>query len=381
VQRIFRDIMSSVSGTTVSRSPRLGGPVDHEASLKTWAQTLPAGLQFNEANLKAAVDRIHHRPVGDGALAEETTGPGGDSGHAFAVLHTAAEVAMFFQLQTVRTTRAVDPGQDQYLARRQSQAIDNIVFVLNAVGEKGRQNPCLFFPLYVRLLVARPFVRSRARQLITRSPSGFPARQIASKWKTQSSRHAADPNVAAWWAETGQLWGFDLDVILDRGFIDITPHSSPPSAPTRPALSSGSSFDSTTAFSSSGAPSTAHTSALPSPMLERGSPLDHRLPSIQTLHSTSQSMTGISLPSPSAFAAPSQLPPLAASPRSLGLPSASFRRSSISDASALPSFPLQPNPSHSPSHGFALPAPFSSFNRQRSVSNASSTHTVTGGNP
>lgn len=342
--------MSSVSGTTISRSPRLGGPVDHEASLKTWAQTLPAGLQFNETNLKAAVDRIHHRPVGDGTLTEETTGPGGDSGHAFAVLHTAAEVAMFFQLQTVRTTRNVDAGQDQYLARRQSQAIDNIVFVLNAVGEKGRQNPCLFFPLY-----------------------------IASKWKASSGRHAADLNVAAWWAETGQLWGFDLDVILDRGFIDITPHSSPPSAPVRPALSSASSFDSAAAFSSTSAPSTANTSALPSPMLERGSPLVHRLPSIQTLHSSSQSVTGISLPSPSAFATSTQLPPLDASPRSLGLPSASFRRSSVSDASALPSFPLQQNPTHSPSHGFALPAPFSSLNRQRSVSNASSTHTVTGG--
>lgn len=158
VQRIFRQIMSTVAGhTPVPPSPRLGGggsssarPIDHEASLKTWAQTLPAGLQFNETNLKAAVDRIHHRPVGDGALAEESIGPGGDSGHAFAVLHTAAEVCMFFVLQSVRSTRAVDAAQDQHLARRQSQAIDNIVYVLNAVGEKGRQNPCLFFPLYVR---------------------------------------------------------------------------------------------------------------------------------------------------------------------------------------------------------------------------------------
>lgn len=85
--------MSSASGASVTQSPRMGSQsVDHEASLKIWAQTLPSGLQFNEINLKAAVDRIHHRPVGDGALSEESIGPGGDSGHAFAVLHTAAEV-------------------------------------------------------------------------------------------------------------------------------------------------------------------------------------------------------------------------------------------------------------------------------------------------
>lgn len=66
------------------------------------------------------------------------------------------QVAMFFQLQTVRTTGPMEPGQDQYLARRQSQAVENIVFVLNAVGEKGRQNPCLFFPLYVSLFHCAP---------------------------------------------------------------------------------------------------------------------------------------------------------------------------------------------------------------------------------
>ncbi|CDZ97627.1 Transcription factor domain, fungi [Phaffia rhodozyma] len=172
VAEIFQKTVSTPLSPASSSSIQ-----DQEASLAAWAQSLPPGLQFNKANLEAA-----GRKIKDGTWAVEEgeqSENGGSTGHLFAGIHMAAEVAMFFHLQAVKkSSSGIDTPKEEFLSRRQAQAIENIVFLLEAVGEKGRRNPSCFFPLY-----------------------------IASKWRSQIL--ASDERLAALWKENYQVWGFD----------------------------------------------------------------------------------------------------------------------------------------------------------------------------
>lgn len=146
VARIFKDICALAAHTDKavaaagSPPPLTSAPgttsmvSSQEAALKAWALGLPMHLQFNEGNLSSAVEKISGRSSGGSNL-------GGERGSGFAALHTAAEVTMFFHIQTLRSAPGTDTKQKEFLASRQSQAVENIAFVLNAIGSRGRRNP------------------------------------------------------------------------------------------------------------------------------------------------------------------------------------------------------------------------------------------------
>lgn len=145
---------------------------EQESSLTSWASSLPVGLQFNDTNLSAARNKIAGLGHSDNDSRIKTGGDhaeGGQTGHLFAGIHMAAEVrelpkvhkgvisdvldlvswrqvAMFFHLQAVKKSSSeMTVSKEEYLSRRQAQAIENIVLVLEAVGEKGRKNPSCEF--------------------------------------------------------------------------------------------------------------------------------------------------------------------------------------------------------------------------------------------
>lgn len=86
---------------------------------------LPSHLRFDEHNLALAIARLqsplHHVALG---------------GWAFGYMHAVAECGMFYLQAAV----AQQPGS-VWTAQRQSQAVENIAVVLDALGEKGREGP------------------------------------------------------------------------------------------------------------------------------------------------------------------------------------------------------------------------------------------------
>jgi hypothetical protein len=107
-----------------------GGPItpSHipaDASEQNWALNLPRHLRFDEINLSAAVAKLSS-PLPDVAL----------TGWMYAYMHAVAECGMFYLQAAIAQT----PGAP-FTAQRQSQAVDNIAVILDALGQRGREGP------------------------------------------------------------------------------------------------------------------------------------------------------------------------------------------------------------------------------------------------
>ncbi len=81
-------------------------------------------MRFDETTLAHAVTRLHS-PVPTISR----------SGWLFAYMHAVAECGMFY-LQAAMATNGAS-----WTAQRQSQAVDNIAVILEAIGQKGRASP------------------------------------------------------------------------------------------------------------------------------------------------------------------------------------------------------------------------------------------------
>ena len=86
--------------------------------------SLPRHLRFDEHNLSSAAFRLSS-PV-QAVIS---------SAWLFAFMHCVAECGMF-QLQSA----LVNTGE-RWALQRQNQAIDNIVIIMDAIGERGRSSP------------------------------------------------------------------------------------------------------------------------------------------------------------------------------------------------------------------------------------------------
>ncbi|KAL7410559.1 hypothetical protein BDY24DRAFT_175856 [Mrakia frigida] len=254
VARVFRDVVASSNPSPIPTSPSR----NQEAALKAWATGLPPSLQFDETNLSGAVEKIFGRN-------EDSTGgpsPGGERGHGFATIHTTAEVCMFFHISSVRNAGLTDPAHDEFLISRQSQAVENITFVLSAIGEKGRRNP---------FSESSSFSRSRRRRVLTVVPfvlSVFFPLLIVSQWRNSSSS-SSDPRLAAWSSEALALWGISS--------------SSDPSSNLSPLISSPSGLSSDfSPFSLRSPTLLGNSPSSPASSLRNGSS-STRLPSISSL--------------------------------------------------------------------------------------------------
>lgn len=93
-------------------------------TLQTWAHALPSSMRFDENTLSTAVARL-----------DSTRHTVSRSGWLFAYMHAMAECGMFY-LQAALATIGAD-----YTAQRQSQAVDNIAVILEAIGARGRESP------------------------------------------------------------------------------------------------------------------------------------------------------------------------------------------------------------------------------------------------
>jgi hypothetical protein len=139
---VFTDIMT-VANNGGPGSDTRGNPAQHEAALKvrpppnqhrlrvrmmltqqTWARSLPRHLSFDENTLNSSVNKLSS-PL-------HTTSR---SAWLFAYMHALAECGMFY-LQATLATNGAD-----WAAQRQSQAVDNIAVILEAVGVRGRESP------------------------------------------------------------------------------------------------------------------------------------------------------------------------------------------------------------------------------------------------
>lgn len=92
---------------------------------QAWAQDLPAHLRFDERNLaeatKGLLSPMHHTAM---------------SAWLYTYMHALAECSMFF-LQAIV---ALQPGSP-WTAERQSQAVENLGVILEALGPRGRSCP------------------------------------------------------------------------------------------------------------------------------------------------------------------------------------------------------------------------------------------------
>ena len=93
---------------------------------QSWALGLPRHLRFDEPNLSVARTNL------SSALPSTSV-----SGWMYAYMHALAECGMFY-LQASGTNASASPS---WTAQRQSQAVENIVVILEALGARGRQSP------------------------------------------------------------------------------------------------------------------------------------------------------------------------------------------------------------------------------------------------
>jgi hypothetical protein len=93
--------------------------------VQNWALNLPRHLRFDEVNLSAAMTKLAS-PLAEVAL----------SGWMYAYMHAVAECGMFYLQAAIAQT----PGAT-FTAQRQSQAVENIAVILDALGQRGREGP------------------------------------------------------------------------------------------------------------------------------------------------------------------------------------------------------------------------------------------------
>lgn len=101
-----------------------------------WAISLPRHLRFDEHNLGQSIAKLSS-PVPEISTA----------GFLYAYMHAIAECGMFYLQAAVGASSnpGFAPAQSDVgglTAQRQSQAVDNIAVVLEALGERGRES-CL----------------------------------------------------------------------------------------------------------------------------------------------------------------------------------------------------------------------------------------------
>ena len=93
-------------------------------TLQSWALSLPRHLRFDENTLTSSVNKLSS-PLHTSSR----------SAWLFAYMHALAECGMFYLQATLATNGA------SWAAQRQSQAVDNIAVILEAVGVRGRESP------------------------------------------------------------------------------------------------------------------------------------------------------------------------------------------------------------------------------------------------
>ncbi|WVO15432.1 hypothetical protein L204_103090 [Cryptococcus depauperatus] len=145
-----------------------------EDRLKQWAMALPKHLAFDQLNLSTAVRKINSR-VGEVKV----------KGWMYAYMHAIAECGMFY-LQAVTSTS--DP---RFTAKRQNQAVENLMVIMDAIGEAGREG-CFF-------------ATSWQEHLEKSNLQG-------------DANHRQTERLNRWWAEMAQGWGVDRSDIMRRGF-------------------------------------------------------------------------------------------------------------------------------------------------------------------
>ncbi|ORY28827.1 hypothetical protein BCR39DRAFT_187902 [Naematelia encephala] len=148
----------------------------HEHALKSWAMTLPPHLRFGETTLNLAVSRLAS-PVASTVLA----------GWMYAYMHILAECGMFH----------LQASADRGAGQRQSQVVDNLVVLLDALGEAGRANPQIQIPL----------------SLIT-------------NWLSSNQVPQLEVKVDTWWNELCLRWGIERLPISPSTVIPLHHRSS-----------------------------------------------------------------------------------------------------------------------------------------------------------
>lgn len=162
----------------------------YEQALKSWALDLPRHLRFDEINLSASVAKINS-PIPEVAF----------NGWAFTYMHAVAECGMFY-LQSKHSGAGV-------AVQRQGQAVDNLTVMIDALGERGREGPLMFFPIMI--------VTCWTDHVSATSP-------------TAASR-ALEERLNVWWAELYREWGWERRETLEQG---IFPNLASPERDDRP---------------------------------------------------------------------------------------------------------------------------------------------------
>jgi energy-converting hydrogenase Eha subunit E len=96
-------------------------------SSQSWASSLPLNWHFNNENFVNNVNKLNS-PIPAVSL----------SAFCFAFAHALAESSQFYLQSAAAVLGEVDAATT---ARRQSQAVDNLVVTLDAIGDIGRHSP------------------------------------------------------------------------------------------------------------------------------------------------------------------------------------------------------------------------------------------------
>lgn len=107
-----------------------------EAALKAWAMALPSHMHFNEPNLTMAVSKL------SSSVAEIKA-----SGWMYAYMHAVAECGMFYLQAAVASV-----SDGVFTARRQSQAIENLIVIMDAINQTGREGFSCKYPFSMQRL-------------------------------------------------------------------------------------------------------------------------------------------------------------------------------------------------------------------------------------
>jgi hypothetical protein len=94
---------------------------------QAWAWSLPPNWHFNNDNFVNNVNKLNS-PIPAVSL----------SAFCFALAHALAESSQFYLQSAAALLGEVDAGTT---ARRQSQAVDNLIVTLDAIGDIGRHSP------------------------------------------------------------------------------------------------------------------------------------------------------------------------------------------------------------------------------------------------
>ncbi|KLT38823.1 hypothetical protein CC85DRAFT_305607 [Cutaneotrichosporon oleaginosum] len=186
---IFANIMTFVNSG--GANPMFGH--SFETALKAWATDLPRNLRFDEVNLPLMMPKIKS-PVAAVAF----------SGWAFAYMHAVAECGMFY-LQSKQ-------GGSPTAVQRQGSAVDNLTVLIDALGERGREGPLMFFPIMI--------VTCWMDHLHATSPT--------------SSQQILEERLNLWWNELYREWGWERRETLKRGIFPNLEDRSPKSASPQP---------------------------------------------------------------------------------------------------------------------------------------------------